>query len=346
MVAALNHPNICTLHEIGRENGLEYLVMELVEGRPLSELLAARTLSVDQVIHYGIQIADALSHAHDHQIVHRDLKSANVMVTSSARIKVVDFGLARQLRGEDVSALTRSATAFGAAGSIAGTLPYLPPEALRGQGVDARGDIWALGVMLYEMVARRRPFPEPTVMELASAILRDSPDPLPLEVPAGLAGIIQRCLNKDPAQRYQRASDVRAALEAIASSTSPAQATGRPAVTPSNSRLLRWSLVSAIGIATVIAGVIGVNRTRTTNVGNVSKPASIAVLPFHSLGAPAELGFLEVGIPDAIINRLAGASLLRVRPTNAILRYERQTVSPRRATGACHRRNAAVGRAL
>jgi serine/threonine-protein kinase len=185
--------------------------------------------------------------------------------------------------------------------------------------------------MLYEMVARRRPFPEPTVMELASAILRDSPDPLPPEVPAGLAGIIQRCLIKDPAQRYQRASDVRAALEAIASSTSPAQATGRPAVAPSNSRLVRWSVVSAIGIALVIAGVIVVNRTRSTNVENVSKPASIAVLPFHSLGAPAELGFLEVGIPDAIINRLAGASQVRVRPTNAILRYERQTVSPQEA---------------
>jgi eukaryotic-like serine/threonine-protein kinase len=187
-VAALNHPNICTLHEISRENGLEYLVMELVEGRPISDLLAGQSLPVDQVIHYGIQIADALTHAHDHHIVHRDLKSANVMVTSSARIKVVDFGLARRLQQQDMTALTRSETVFENAGSIAGTLPYLPPEALRGAEVDTRGDIWALGVMLYEMAAGRRPFAGPTVMELASAILREPPDPLPPDVPAGLGG--------------------------------------------------------------------------------------------------------------------------------------------------------------
>ena len=329
--AALNHPNVCTLHEIGRENGLEYLVMELVDGRPLSELLEAGSLSIDRVINYGIQIADALAHAHEHQIVHHDLKNANVMVTSAARIKVLDFGLAVQMPREDLTELTRSVRTLGDGGSVAGTLPYLPPEALRGEQVDARGDIWALGVMLYEMAVGRLPFSGRTGMEVASAILRDPPAPFPTDVPGSLAGIIERCLVKDPAQRYQRASDVRAALEAVAPNVASTYLGGSSPIVPFNIRFAGWIAAAAIVLILGVAGLVVATRTRTPAVGHDSKPASIAVLPFHSLGARDDVKFLEVGIPDAIINRLAGASQVRVRPTDAILRFEGQTVGPREA---------------
>jgi len=212
--SALNHPNICTIYEAGMAEGETYIAMELVEGKSLSAMIGADGLPFETAIRYAVQIADALSHAHERGVVHRDLKGANVIVTPEGRAKVLDFGLAKRVI-EGPEQPTRTLEPVTEAGSVAGTLSYMAPEVLRGEPADAGSDLWALGVMLYEAVTGTLPFRGTTAFEVTSAILRDSMAPLPAHVPPGFAAIIQRLLAKQPGERYQRAGEVRAALEAV-----------------------------------------------------------------------------------------------------------------------------------
>ncbi len=211
--SSLSHPNICTIHQVGEIGNGFYVVMELIEGRPLSDLITATGLSTETVTRYGTQIADALAHAHDRGIVHRDLKGSNVMVTPEGRVKVLDFGLATRLEREEISELTLSHSSLES--KLVGTLPYMAPEVLRGQKGDYLSDVWSLGVLLYEAAAGKLPFRGTTGFEVTSGILREPPPPLPSTVPYVLAAVIQRCLTKDRAGRYQRATEVRAALETV-----------------------------------------------------------------------------------------------------------------------------------
>jgi serine/threonine protein kinase len=211
--SCLSHPNICTIHQVGQTGKDFYVVMELIEGRSLSDLITTTGLSMETVARYGAQIADALAHAHDRGIVHRDLKGSNVMVTPEGRVKVLDFGLATRLEREEISELTLSYTQLES--KLVGTLPYMAPEILRGQKGDHLSDVWSLGVLLYEAAAGKLPFRGNTGFEMTSLILREPPPPLPSTVPYGLAAVIQRCLMKERAERYQRASEVRAALETV-----------------------------------------------------------------------------------------------------------------------------------
>ena len=209
----LSHPNICHIYDVGRADGQLFVVMELVSGRSLSDLVREGQLSIPNARRYGMEIADALAHAHEHGVTHRDLKSTNVMITPKRGAKVLDFGLARMLETHQIDALSHSQRSLTGEGMIAGTLPYMAPELLRGQRGDQRTDIWALGVLLYEMVAGRRPFTGATGFEVSAAILRQEPEAVPSNVPAPMRAIIQRCLEKNPEKRYQHAADVHAALE-------------------------------------------------------------------------------------------------------------------------------------
>src|ERR1700730_4609019 len=211
--SSLSHPNICTIHQVGKTGNDSYVVMELIEGRSISDLIAATGLSMEIVTRYGSQIADALAHAHDRGIVHRHLKGSNVMVTPEGRVKVMDFGLATRLDRKEISELTISHTSLES--KLVGTLPYMAPEVLRGQKGDHLSDLWSLGVLLYEAAAGKLPFRGNTGFEVTSAIRREPPPALPSTVPHGLAAVIQRCLTKERADRYQRASEVREALEAV-----------------------------------------------------------------------------------------------------------------------------------
>jgi serine/threonine protein kinase len=218
--SSLSHPNICTIHEVGEFHGESYIVMEMVEGRSLASMIGNAGLPVESTLRFGLQIAGALAHSHDRSVVHQDLKSANVMVTSEGLIKVLDFGLARRLPRrvlEDDE--TQIMSPSDSAGQIVGTPSYMAPEVLRGEPGDQRIDIWALGVILFEAASGQRPFHGRTNFETISAILHAQPASLPSHVPPGLLAIIQRCLAKDPAYRYQRAAEVRAALEAVQSGT-------------------------------------------------------------------------------------------------------------------------------
>ena len=171
--SALNHPNICTIHEIGEADGTPFIVMELVEGTSLSAAIPRNGLPIEKIVRFGVQIADAVAHAHDKGIIHRDLKPSNIVVTSQGLVKVLDFGLARRASHEgDANAPTVQLTNPG---TVGGTVAYMAPEVLQGKPADARSDIWSLGILLHELTTGVRPFQGRTQFELSSQILREAP---------------------------------------------------------------------------------------------------------------------------------------------------------------------------
>jgi len=323
--ASLNHPHICSVYDVEHDRGVDYIVMELVDGRPLSELVPPGGLPVPAAVRYGTQIADALSHAHARGIVHGDLKTRNVMVTRTGDTKIVDFGLARRVRRADDATGTQTGLATPA-GSTTGTPAYMAPETLRGENADTRSDIWALGVLLHEMVTGTLPFSGRTLPEMTSSILRDAPRPPPTEVPHGLAAVIRRCLAKEPVERYQAAGEVRSALETIATGQDARQPVAEPA-RPARRRgqLAAVALVAALGAGS--AGAYWYLRHDDA----APAPTTLAVLPCRALAERERIEFLEIGIADAIISALTNAARLRVRPTYAILPYQGQNVDLREA---------------
>jgi eukaryotic-like serine/threonine-protein kinase len=251
--------------------------------------------------------------------VHRDLKCANVMMTSDARVKVMDFGLARLVPTADANTATVAGPSLTGAGTIMGTMHYLPPEVLSGAEADARGDIWALGVMLHELAAREMPFDGRTRFEVAAAIMHSPPRPLPGSVPLGLRAIIARCLEKEPARRYQRAGEVRAALEAVGSGPAtgvPQQGAQTPkaAPRPRPARVPVWPIVG-IGLGLLVAAVLVLNRDalmRRIPVTEDASSRSLAVLPLENLSRDPEQAYFADGMTEEISTRLAQIAALRI----------------------------------
>jgi len=217
--AALDHPHICTVHEIDEAEGQVFIAMAFVEGRSLKQLIAEGCLTVDEVARVARQIAEGLKAAHDRGVVHRDIKPANIMLASTGEARVMDFGLAKLERATDLTT----------GGTLMGTAPYMSPEQARGEPVDQRSDIWSLGCVIYEMLAGRRPFDADHALAVLHAILHDDPPPIDrvrADVPAHLARVVRTCLQKDPARRYARMDDLLADL-------TPAQPRPDVAVMPS-----------------------------------------------------------------------------------------------------------------
>ncbi|HEX4001137.1 MAG TPA: protein kinase [Candidatus Acidoferrales bacterium] len=246
--SALNHPNIATIYEVGENAGQVYIAMELIEGRSLSAVVPPDGLAPQTAVHYGIEIASALAHAHEHGIIHRDLKPGNVMITPAGHAKVLDFGLAKRVSSVELSDETLSQNSLTKPGAIVGTLQYMAPETLRGEPADARTDLWGVGAILHEMLVGGPPFEGKTAYELSSAILRESPKPLPGRVPASLRTVVQRCLAKEREHRYQQSGEIRAALEAIGSDANMAA----PQTAGAGRKF--WAL-SATGL--VVLGLLG-----------------------------------------------------------------------------------------
>ena len=219
--AALNHPNIVSIFHVGEHESAPYIVTELLQGETLRDRLRQGPLRLRDVLEMGAEIARGLAAAHDRGIVHRDLKPENVFVTREGRIKILDFGLAKLVQSQAGSADGPTVVTFRQQtnpGQVMGTVGYMSPEQVRGQAVDARGDLFAFGVMLYEMLTGRRAFQKATSAETMSAILNDDPPPLSQIAagpPAGLQRIVNRCLAKNPEQRFQHASDLAFALESL-----------------------------------------------------------------------------------------------------------------------------------
>ncbi len=293
-VAALNHPHIVTIHSVDEapvagpgEAGVHFLTMELVEGQSLDRAIPEQGLPADQMLEIGGAIAEALAAAHEKGIVHRDLKPANVMVTPEGRVKVLDFGLAKDLRPTDPTDATLTSAGHTAVGVVMGTPAYMSPEQIAGRTVDHRTDIFSLGVILYEMARGHRPFEGASSAELASAILRDTPGPVSeirTDLPADLTRVIRRCLEKDPRQRVQTARDVVNELRDMRRQSPSTVAGLEPARVP-------------------------------TDVGSGGRQDDgfwVAVVPFKYTGTNADLTALAEGLSDEIVIGLSRFSYLRV----------------------------------
>ena len=329
----LSHPHICHIYDVGRADGRLFVVMELVPGRSLAEVVSEGPLSWANARRYGMEIADALAHAHEHGVTHRDLKSTNVMITPARGAKVLDFGLARSLDTHQIDALSQSQRSLTDEGLIAGTLPYMAPELLRGQRGDQRSDIWALGVLLYEMVTGRRPFTGGTGFEVSAAILHQPPPALPADVPAAMRTIIQRCLEKNPGVRYEHASDVRQALEDMK----------RPIEFPElripfvPRRLVRSVPLLVVGLLIAFAIVYALRGSRVTNaLSNVHAYSLLedgsfqeAVEEFQGVAdsSPNDVnawdslgeGYLANGRPDKALDAYSRALTINARYKPSIL---------------------------
>ena len=279
-VAGLNHPNIVTLFSVEDDGDIRFLTMELVDGQSLDRVLMPGGLPIARVIELGIGLADALAAAHEKGVVHRDLKPANVMVTRDGRVKVLDFGIAKLAASDPNGELSQAATSgapLSGEGQALGTVPYMAPEQVRGEAVDARTDLFALGVVLYELVSGRRPFSGKTNADTSSSILRDAPRPLAAmrrDLPADLERIVRQCLEKDPGERTQSSLDVANEL-----------------------RRLRREMERSAGLPLARAAEGG---------------ASIAVLPFVNRSRDEDDEYFSDGLADELLNVLAKIKELRV----------------------------------
>ena len=328
-VSALSHPSICALFDVGAENGIHFLVLELIEGETLADRLQKGALPQEQALRIGVQVADALDKAHRAGIVHRDLKPGNVILTKTGA-KLLDFGLARiteaaGIMGGALSSLPTRAKPLTEAGSLLGTFQYMAPEQLEGKEADARTDIFALGSVLYEMLTGNRAFEGNSQASLIAAILKDEPKPLstfqPMTPPA-LDRVVRTCLAKDPDERWQSAHDVMAELKWIGEGGSQAGVSEPATARPKGKMLLAWGLAATLGALAVGFAWLAYHRPRSS--GEVARVQS-SILP------PAKTAFRFVGFntggPPALSpdgRRLAfaattaeGKTLLFVRPLDS-----------------------------
>ena len=326
--AALDHPYICHINEVAELDDRDFIVMEYVEGKALRAKIGQGPLPLGETLQVGIEVAEALEAAHGKGIIHRDIKPENIMQTRTGHAKVMDFGLAKHVSPPEEKEIGGTTmTLLTSEGTTVGTLTYMSPEQLRGQGGDARSDIWALGVTLYEMSSGARPFRGQSGFELSSAILSLAPLPLPPGVPAELGAVISRCLEKDPAKRYQRAEDVRAALEAIRAGTAATWAAWR-------FRLARrrWLLPAAalVSVAAVMF-VLDIGGVRTWLFGGAGAKGlafKLAVLPFENLTGDPDQEFLSDGLTQEMISQLGALHPARmgVMARASVMRYKKSDI--------------------
>ena len=318
----LNHPHICTIHEVGEAGGRAFIAMEFVQGSPLDSLIPAGGLAAETVARYGAQIARALAHAHDHHVVHRDLKTANVMVAADGQAKLLDFGLSRRSLDEAGGESGRRTHDLTSTGAIVGTPRYLAPEVLLGRVADARSDIWALGVVLYEMCSGRAPFGAGNMTGIVAAILQATPEPLPEPVPAGLRAVVQRCLAKDPEQRYQRSGEVAAAIETLLPEARTAP--GRGARPPRRFLFLLGAAAIAAVAVTTWWRFMGPGRD-----AGPTEAKTVLVLPMEVRGQVRDADFAGRAFSEALAVNLAQTRGVNVMPVPAAGEAEAARTSDR-----------------
>ncbi|MDH3255516.1 MAG: protein kinase, partial [Acidobacteriota bacterium] len=326
-LAALDHPSIVTVFSVEEDDGVHFLTMAHVEGKGLDELIPSEGYSAERLLELAIPLADALRAAHEHGIVHRDLKPGNIMIDKENRLRVLDFGLARLEVVAGPDDVTQLATeTMTKVGTVMGTYPYMSPEQAQGQVADARSDLFSLGIILYEMATGRRPFTGDTGVSLISSIIKDTPTPvsdLKEGLPEELSAIIEKCLEKEPGERFASAEELRDRLQGLRRQM-------RAGRLVAASRPRQVGLLAAVALVVILVGVTGwvvFTRNGPASGTAVSEPvgpriASLAVLPLRNLSGDPEQEYFADGMTEALITDLSKIGALRVIARSSVMRYK------------------------
>src|SRR5436190_2273354 len=345
LASALDHPNICTIFDLDEVNGLHFIAMQYVEGRNVRQLCNGRPLEIESALRIGIQVADAMAAAHARGIIHRDIKSGNVMVTDSGQVKILDFGLAKLLDEQEAATAGIDQTELTQIGVPYGTATYAAPEQARGDKVDARADIFSTGVLLYEMLTGTWPFRGKNTIDVRHAVIHDQPKPLaemrPGATPARLQQILDHAMQKEPKDRYQRVDQMRDELRKVLQDVSVGAAM-EVAATPRHlggtspvSRAMRWLRKMRGGKEVPTTSPQFTSQTHAeaheTSFATATtdrEKKNLAVLPFKNLAGDAAASFYEFALADAVITELARIRSLVVRPSSVMSKYQGVAADP------------------
>ena len=323
--ATLDHPNICSIHEVGEEGGRSFIAMQYVEGDLLDVRMKRKPLELLESLVIAAQVADALAEAHAHSIIHRDIKPSNIIVDTRGQVKVMDFGLAKIVAGAiDGEAETHSL--LTTPGALLGTVPYMSPEQVRGEVLDARSDIFSLGVVLYEILSGRQPFASESVAASASAILTLEPPPLARfvpDTPDELQRIVRKCLEKDRKRRYQSARDLSIDLLNLQRRSDAGAITAEKSTVQPRSNLRRLLFIA---LPLAVLAVVGITVYLLPLRGEAID--SIAVLPFVNVNADPDMEYLSDGVTESLTNSLSQVPRLRMIAHSSVFRYKGKEIDP------------------